>query len=46
MENKGLEEKEKRLIQYIRKLRYGELVIKVQDSLPIAIERAREKVKL
>ena len=41
-----LHEKEKRLIEFIRRLKYGEVVIKVQDGLPVLIERATEKVKL
>ena len=45
MEEK-LHEKEKRLLEFIRQLGYGELVIKVQDGLPVLIERATEKVKL
>lgn len=45
MEEK-LHEKEKRLLEFIRQLGYGELVIKVQDGLPVMIERATEKVKL
>jgi hypothetical protein len=39
-------EKEKRLIEYIRELKFGELVIKVQDGLPVMVERAKEKIKL
>lgn len=39
-------EKERRLLKYIRELQFGELVIKVQDGLPVFIERAKEKVKL
>lgn len=46
MEEKELHEKEKRLLEFIRQLGYGELVIKVQDGLPVMIERATEKVKL
>lgn len=41
-----LNEKEKRLIAYIRQLGYGEIVIKVQDKTPVMIEKAIEKVKL
>lgn len=46
MEEKELHEKERRLLEFIRQLRYGELIIKVQDGLPQMIERATEKVKL
>lgn len=43
---KGLDDKEKRLIEFIRRLGYGEVVIKVQDGLPVLIEKSTEKVKL
>lgn len=46
MSKKELHEKEKRLLEFIRQLRYGEIVIKVQDGLPVMVERATEKVKL
>lgn len=47
MEEAGkIHEKEKKLIEFIRQLRYGELTIKVQDGLPVMIERTKEKVKL
>lgn len=39
-------EKEKKLIKFIRELQYGEVTIKVQDGLPVMIERVKEKVKL
>ena len=45
MEEK-LHEKEKRLLEFIRQLGHGELLIKVADGLPQMIERATEKVKL
>ncbi len=45
MEEK-LHEKEQKLIEYIRELQYGEVTIKVQDGLPVMIEKATEKVKL
>ena len=41
-----LHEKEKKLLEFIRELQYGEVTIKVQDGLPVMIERAKEKVKL
>lgn len=41
-----LSEKEKNLIEFIRGLKFGEIIIKVQDGLPQMIERATEKVKL
>ena len=43
---KEINEKEKKLIEFIRQLGYGEILIKVQDGLPVMIERATEKVKL
>lgn len=43
---KEINEKEKKLIEFIRRLGYGEIVIKVQDGLPVMIEKATEKVKL
>jgi len=47
MEEAGkIHEKEKKLIDFIRELRYGELTIKVQDGLPVMIEKVTEKVKL
>ena len=45
MEEK-LHEKEKRLLEFIRQLGHGELLIKVADGLPQMIERTTEKVKL
>jgi hypothetical protein len=45
MEEK-LHEKEKKLIEFIRSLKYGEVTIKVQDGLPVMIEKVTEKVKL
>ncbi len=41
-----IHEKEKKLLEYIRELQFGELMIKVQDGLPVMIEKAKEKVKL
>lgn len=46
MRGEKLHEKEEKLIEFIRELKFGELVIKVQDGLPVMIERAKEKVKL
>ena len=42
----NLHEKEKRLLEFIRQLGHGEILIKVADGLPQMIERATEKVKL
>lgn len=41
-----LHEKEERLIEFIRELQFGEVTIKVQDGLPVMVEKAKEKVKL
>ena len=42
----AIHEKEKKLLEFIRELQFGELVIKVQDGLPVMVERAKEKIKL
>ena len=41
-----INEKEENLIKFIRQLGYGEVTIKVQDGLPVMIEKVMEKVKL
>jgi len=41
-----LHEKERNLIKFIQELQYGEVTIKVQDGLPVMVEKATEKVKL
>jgi len=41
-----LHERELKLLEFIRRLGYGEITIKVQDGLPVMIEKATEKVKL
>lgn len=46
MRGEKLHEKEKKLLKFIRDLKFGELVIKVQDGLPMMVEKATEKVKL
>lgn len=46
MRGEKLHEKEEKLIEFIRDFKFGELVIKVQDGLPVFIEKATEKVKL
>lgn len=46
MEDKELHEKEKRLLEFIRQLGYGEVTIKVQDGLPVMVEEGIKKVKL
>jgi hypothetical protein len=47
MEEAGkIHEKEKKSIEFIRELGFGELVIKVQDGLPVMVERAKAKIKL
>ena len=39
-------QKDVALIKYIRKLQYGEILLKVQDGRPVMIEEATKKVKL
>jgi len=46
MHKQELHEKEKKLLEFIRNLGHGEILIKVADGLPQMIERATEKVKL
>ena len=41
-----LHEKEKKLLEFIRELQYGEVTIKVQDGLPVLIKESIKKVKL
>lgn len=41
-----LHERELKLLEFIRRLGYGEITIRVQDGLPVMIEKATEKVKL
>jgi len=41
-----LHERELKLLEFIRRLGYGEITIKVQDGLPVMIEKTTEKVKL
>lgn len=40
------DERENALIRYIRKLGYGEILVRVQDGKPVMIEKATEKIKL
>jgi len=42
----AIHEKENKLLEFIRELQFGEVTIKVQDGLPVMVEKAREKVKL
>lgn len=46
MEEKELHEKERRLLEFIRQLGHGEILIKVADGLPVLIEEGIKKVKL
>jgi len=41
-----LHERELKLLEFIRRLGYGEITIRVQDGLPVMVERVKEKVKL
>lgn len=38
--------KEKRLIEFVRKLEFGEIKIIVQDGVPIRIEEMKKSIKL
>ena len=42
----GITEKEKNLINLIRKLGYGEIKVIIQDSCPIRVEELRKSIKL
>ena len=46
MSIKQLTQAEKRLLNYIRDLNFGEFVIKVQDSQPIRIEKCKKSIDL
>jgi len=39
-------EKERNLIEYLRKIAYGEVIIFIQDSQPVRIEQIKQSVKL
>ena len=39
-------EKERKLIEYLRKIPYGEVTIFLHDSEPVKIEIAKEKIQL
>jgi len=41
-----LSDKELRLIEELRKIKYGELVVFLQDGQPIRIEKAIKSIKL
>lgn len=45
-DGKKLHDKELKLLAFIRRIGYGEITIKVQDGVPVMIEKATEKVKL
>lgn len=44
--DKTLNEQEKRLIQIIREIKYGEIQIYVVDGKPIRVEEIRKSIKL
>lgn len=48
MEEQKLElsRQELHLLLFIRRLGYGELTVKVQDGVPVSVERACQKVRL
>lgn len=41
-----LNEKEKNLIRLIRKIKYGELKIIIQDKVPVRVEELKKSIKL
>ena len=41
-----ISEKEKKLIEQLRKIKYGEVVVFLQDGQPIRIEKVKESIKL
>ena len=45
-ENMAVHPAERRLIEYIRSLRFGRLEIKVHQGLPMEVERSVEKIRL
>ncbi|SHI68190.1 DUF2292 domain-containing protein [Lutispora thermophila] len=46
LSNFELSEKEKKLIELIRKIEYGEIKVIIQDKLPIRIEEMKKSIKL
>lgn len=43
---KELHKNEIKLLKFIKEIKYGEITIKIQDGVPVMIEKATEKVKL
>ncbi len=41
-----LTEKERKLIEYLRKIPFGEVLVIMHDGEPVRVEKALEKVKL
>lgn len=41
-----LSDKEKKLIELLREIKYGEVVIFIQDGKPVRIEETKRSVKL
>lgn len=46
MESIKVSEKEKKLIEFIRKTKFGEIKIIIQNSEPIRIEEIKRSIKL
>jgi len=44
--NTGLSEQEKRLIEIVREIGYGEIRIIVQDGRPVRVEETKKSIKL
>ncbi len=42
----NMSDKEKKLIEELRKIKYGEVVVFLQEGQPIRIEKVKESIKL
>ena len=45
-ENATLSEQEKRVIDILRELKYGEVKVVVQDGVPIRVDEIRKSIKI
>ncbi len=46
IDKEKLSDKEQKLLELLRKTRYGQVVIFMEDGEPVRIERIKESVKL
>jgi len=37
---------EERLLEYLRKIRYGEVTVKVHDGVPVVVVESQKKISL